>query len=188
LGSATLDLTLVPTRTGELPFSCGASRTYSSTNANITISVNAGPGIIEFSVPKTNVWENAGAAVVEVRRHDGTEGTVEVSFSTHDDTAIAGQDYVAASGTLSFAPGVASKRIVVPLIENAQSECNRKLSLSLTNATGGAFLYSTTNLSLGILDDELVASGSLEAVAVSTNGLDTGNGDTAFSSLSADGR
>ena len=187
-GFATLDLTLVPVRTGELPFSCSASRTYSSTDGNISIPVIGGSGIIEFSVPKTNVWENAEAAVVEVRRHDGAEGAVEVSFSTHDDTAIAGQDYVAASGTLRFEPGETSKTIVVPLINNAQNECNRKFSLSLTQATDGAFLYGATNLSLVILDDDLAASGSLEPVAVSTNGLDTGNGDTAFSSLSADGR
>src|SRR5437867_3984183 len=94
LGFAILDLSLIATHTGELPFAYSARKNVRDTNyGSISISVSGGPGIIEFSGPQTNFWENAGAAVLEVLRHDGAEGTVQVSFSTHDGNALAGIDY-----------------------------------------------------------------------------------------------
>jgi Tol biopolymer transport system component len=155
---------------------------------SVLIPVSGGPGIIEFSVPHTNFWEDAGTAVVEVLRHDGAEGTVEVSYSTRDGDAVAGLDYTATRGTLTFGPGETSKTVMVSLLDNPRGECNRQLSLSLSNARGGAFLYGATNVAVFILEDELASSGSLQAVAVPANGFETGSKDTAFSGVSADGR
>jgi len=140
LGFARLNLSLVPAHTGELPFSASARKTDRDTNyVSVLIPVSGGPGIIEFSVPHTNFWEDAGTAVVEVLRHDGAEGTVEVSYSTRDGDAVAGRDYTATRGTLTFGPGETSKTVMVSLLNNPRGECNRQLSLSLSNARGGAF-------------------------------------------------
>ena len=66
---------------------------------------------------------------------------IEVSFSyaTADDTATAGSDYAAASGTLMFAPGEVSQTIRVAILDDALHEADEEtfsLALSeLRNAT-----------------------------------------------------
>jgi len=197
-GTARLTLNLIPSQSGKLVFvSSVAGSTIqpddwaTSTNDSVVAEflVASGPGLIEFATASTNVWENSGIAVVEVRRHDGAEGTVEVSFSTQDGSAIAGRDYQATAGTLMFAPGENSKTIAVPIINNGQAECNREFSLRLSNAMGGAFLYGATNLTVSIVDDDLVPSGELKAASVATNGLNTGTGTgSGYPSISADGQ
>jgi len=191
--SARLTVTLIPKRAGNLSFYSSASSgvaDFVETNdsALAAFDVQPGPGVIEFAVSATNLWENAGNAAVEIQRHDGAEGTIGVSFSTHDGTAVHGLDYMAAGGALTFAPGETFKTVAVPILNRPGSQCNREFTISLTNASGGAFLYGTTNLTIVILDKDLAASGSLEAVAVPPNGLNTGNGSTAFSSMTPDGR
>src|SRR5215213_9965519 len=48
------------------------------------------------------------------RAHGGE--AVQVDFSTEDASARAGADYMAASGTLTFAPGETAKTVAVPVI------------------------------------------------------------------------
>ena len=54
---------------------------------------------------------------------------VTVDFSTSDGTALAGQDYVATSGTLIFQPGETSKIVEVPVIGNTIPEGNKNFFL-----------------------------------------------------------
>ena len=46
-------------------------------------------------------------------------GVVSLIYTTQDGTALAGSDYVAASGTLNFAPGETAKTVKVQLINDA---------------------------------------------------------------------
>jgi Tol biopolymer transport system component len=187
--SASMTIGLIPKRTGELYFSSGGTSLafpFGSTNASI--QVVAGAGLIGFASAEIKIRENARVASMEVRRREGTDGRVEVIFTTEDGTAISGQDFEATSGRLTFAPGESSKTISVPILDNAQTECNRQLSLRLTSVTRGAFLFGITNASIFISDDELTASGSLDLVSWSTNRLESGSGESALPGLSADGR
>ena len=64
---------------------------------------------------------------------------IEVSFSyaTADDTATAGSDYAAASGTLMFAPGEVSQTIRVAILDDALHEADEEtFALSLSAPTG----------------------------------------------------
>jgi len=66
--------------------------------------------------------------------------TITVNFATQDGTAVAGADYLAASGTLTFAPGVTTRDAVVPIIGDTVSEPNKTYLVNLsspTNATIG---------------------------------------------------
>ena len=47
---------------------------------------------------------------------------VTVDYATVDDTATAGADYTAASGTLTFAPGQISKTVNVTVLDDAHDE------------------------------------------------------------------
>ncbi|HYD13548.1 MAG TPA: Calx-beta domain-containing protein, partial [Allosphingosinicella sp.] len=65
-------------------------------------------------------------------------GTTTVDFATADGSAVAGQDYLALSGQLSFAAGETSKTILVPVIGDDISEANETLTVTLSNPVGTA--------------------------------------------------
>ena len=59
--------------------------------------------------------------------------TVTVAYATADDTATAGVDYTAASGTLSFAAGDTTKTVSVGILDDAHDEGSETLTLTLSN-------------------------------------------------------
>src|SRR6185503_1533191 len=59
---------------------------------------------------------------------------VTVNFATANDTAIAGTDYVATSGQVTFAPGETQKSVVVSIIGDTVDETAETLFLDLSNA------------------------------------------------------
>ena len=93
-----------------------------------------------------------GAAIDDVSQAEGSSGvlpmtftvslsqpspeTVTVSYATADGTAtIAGGDYVAASGFVTFAPGETSKPIVVSIVGDTTPESDETFFVDLTGAT-----------------------------------------------------
>jgi len=50
---------------------------------------------------------------------------VTLNFATSNDTAIAGIDYVATSGQLTFAPGETQKSIAIPVINCSARRLDR---------------------------------------------------------------
>src|SRR6185436_16289626 len=63
-------------------------------------------------------------------------GTVTVAYSTRDDSALAGSDYVATSGTLTFAPGEVTKQITVLVNGDTVAEDVEVFFVDLTSASG----------------------------------------------------
>ena len=63
--------------------------------------------------------------------------TVTVNYETADGTARAGQDYVAAEGTLVFAPGETEKTVVVTVIDDSVEDSGETFTLLLSDASGG---------------------------------------------------
>ena len=61
---------------------------------------------------------------------------VTVAYATADGTAVAGEDYTATSGTLTFAAGETSKTVSVPVLDDAIDEGSETLTLTLSNARG----------------------------------------------------
>lgn len=62
--------------------------------------------------------------------------TVTVDYATADVTATAGDDYTAASGTLTFDPGDTTKTIAVPITDDTVEDDGETLTLTLSNASG----------------------------------------------------
>lgn len=62
---------------------------------------------------------------------------VTVNYATADGTALAGSDYTAASGTLTFAPGVTSLTVLVATIDNALGEPTETFTVTLSDPVGG---------------------------------------------------
>jgi len=80
-------------------------------------------------------------------------GLVGVQFATSNGTAQAGQDYTAATGTLTFNPGETSKTVTVPVSGDTTIEPDETFTVTLSNPTGGAALGRTQGLGK-IADDE----------------------------------
>ncbi|NJD05914.1 MAG: HYR domain-containing protein [Methylococcaceae bacterium] len=65
-------------------------------------------------------------------------GTVTVDWATADSSALAGTDYSAAAGTLSFAPGQTSQTVTVNAIGDTILEANETFTVNLSGAAGAA--------------------------------------------------
>jgi hypothetical protein len=74
-----------------------------------------------------------------------------VNWSTSDGTAAAGSDYTAASGMVTFNPGVTSQPIVVTLTPDTIDEVNETFNINLSNAVNGLI---TDNLGVGTITDD----------------------------------
>ncbi|MDE2732240.1 MAG: hypothetical protein OXI38_12685, partial [Bacteroidota bacterium] len=90
-----------------------------------------------LAVADAHVYEMPDAQLkFEVTLGRAVSGTVMVDYATSDGTAVAGQDYIAVSGTLTFAPGERLKSISVTVLDDVIDEGEETLVLLLANATG----------------------------------------------------
>jgi large repetitive protein len=93
------------------------------------------------------------AAAVVVSLDAPSNKTVTVGYGTQDGTATAaGRDYVATSGTLTFAPGQTSKTISVPVIGDRIAEPDETFSVKLHGAKNATIANGQGVVT--ILDDE----------------------------------
>ncbi len=60
---------------------------------------------------------------------EASKETITVNYATSDNTAIAGEDYIATSGSLEFAPGETEKAIIVEVIGDTNVEKTKSLPL-----------------------------------------------------------
>ena len=104
-------------------------------SAGVAATVLGPPGL---AVADARVREAAGATMdFSVTMSRASFATVTVDYATADGTAIAGADYAAASGTLSFAPGETEKTVSVPVLDDAVDDDGETFTLALGNPAGG---------------------------------------------------
>ncbi|AQT80722.1 hypothetical protein B1R94_17820 [Mycolicibacterium litorale] len=81
---------------------------------------------------------------------------VTLSYTTSNGTAAAGQDYVASSGTITFAPGVVSQVVNVGVLGDTTVEPAETFTVTLSNPTGATIADGTA---IGtITDDDTVVT------------------------------
>ena len=96
-------------------------------------------GPVALEVADARVREAADAVLeFEVSLSRTAGGPVGVDYATADGTAKAGEDFTAASGTLTFAAGETTKTVSVAVLDDAHDEGEETMKLLLSNATGGA--------------------------------------------------
>ena len=91
-----------------------------------------------LAVGPTNTHEAAGATLdFEVTLTPASDSIVTVDYATRDGTAtVADADYVATSGTLTFAAGETSHIVPVEVLPDAHDEDVETVWLVLSNAQG----------------------------------------------------
>lgn len=93
---------------------------------------------LQFSQATYSVGKTAGSATITVNRVGNSTGTVTVDYATSDGTAKSGEDYTAATGTLTWQPGdTAPKPFVVSVKNNVANTASRTVNLTLKNPIGG---------------------------------------------------
>lgn len=120
-----------------------------------TDSLATSAGQIGFIGTTASVAESAGSAVIRVQRTGGYMGAVSIQYATSDGTATAGGDYTATSGTLTWAAGDTTERtITVSITNDAQTESNEALAVTLSNPSGGASIEGSATLNVTITNDD----------------------------------
>ena len=144
----------------------------SAVNATLTDSVGVGTIINDDNAP--------GIAISNASLTEGNSGTtfmtftvslnststqvVTVDYNTSGITATSGIDFTAVSGTLSFAAGVTSQIINVPIIGDLFNEPNETFAVNLINPING---YIISSLGTGtITNDDPVPSMSINDVSI----------------------
>lgn len=146
-GDETIVLRLTNPSTG---FAIGSPSTVT-----MTIEDDDEGGIVEFIEP-VRVFDEGeqGNTSVLLARTGGVASGVTVQYTTTDITAVAGQDYVAQSGTLTFAAGQLEAVITIELIDDAVAEAGEGFGLVLSNPAGGAALGTQASMIVGIVDND----------------------------------
>lgn len=164
-----------PRVTGPLSFTVGMfnatppAQIYANNPATVTIN-DADPG---FAFTNANFYtvKSGTNVLISVVRSNANTGTVTVNFATSDNTAVAGVDYVATNGLLTFSNGIALQNFTVPIINNRLVEGDRNFYVYLANPSPPAQLVLPNVASVTITDNLSGLSFSAPAYTVNENGV-----------------
>ncbi|MGE3659547.1 MAG: Calx-beta domain-containing protein, partial [Mycolicibacterium sp.] len=114
-----------------------------------TLIANAGPAVPQLpsiSIGDMSVVEGNGAHshfmfVATLSKASTTP--VTVNYATSNGTAVAGSDFVASAGTLTFAPGVTSQMVHVDIIGDSVVEGNETFTVTLSSPSGATISKAT---------------------------------------------
>ena len=93
------------------------------------------PSIIVFDVVMSEGNSGSRFAQFTVALSNPTIREVTVQYATADGTATAGVDYDSASGVVTFAPGMSSNLITVPIHPDTFNEPNETFFVNISNAS-----------------------------------------------------
>jgi RHS repeat-associated protein len=85
--------------------------------------------------------------------------TITVDYNTANGTAQSGLDYTSTTGTLTFAPGVTSQTINVPILNDFVNEFDETFTLTLSNPVNA--IFGTTSTVTTTITDTLLSSVSI---------------------------
>ena len=91
--------------------------------------------VVSLSVADATAKEDAGSLAFTVLLSAASRDPVTVAYATSDGTALAGSDYTAANGTLTFQPGQTGTTVTVTLLDDAHDEGKETFTLTLSNPT-----------------------------------------------------
>jgi Ca2+-binding RTX toxin-like protein len=112
-----------------------------------------------LAVSGGTIDERDGVATFVVSLDARSTAPVSVNWATRNGTALAGSDYEAATGSLTFAPGQTVKTVDVVVRDDPTDEVSQSFSLVLSGASGGSLVTSSATMT--ILDNDPVPAAKL---------------------------
>lgn len=113
----------------------GATRTWYLDEVALYGTAPVRPLSVGFGATAVSVTEGR-SAFVSVRLNRIAEAPVTVRYTTADGSARANRNYLPASGTLTFAPGVREQRFGVSTLGDGKWTGNQTILLRLSDASG----------------------------------------------------
>jgi hypothetical protein len=99
-----------------------------------SVAVN---GDVTMSASVYTVAESAGTVTITLRRTGGTSGPLSVSYFTVAETALAGKQFTAQTGTVTWANGdAAAKSFSIHILDTTPTTSTKYFAVRMTPATG----------------------------------------------------
>lgn len=117
------------------------------------------PGTLAIASAQYTVVEGTPTVGVTFTRSGGSDGTVTIDYTTVNASAIAGQDYTAQNGTVTFLQGETSKTVNIAIANDALGEGTESFNVAADRVTGGAGLGAPRTATIRIIDDEAPSPG-----------------------------
>jgi hypothetical protein len=205
-GATTATVTIDPTadkivernETVALSLASGTGYVIGGTPAVIGTIVNDDSPTINLSADRTVVEGTTSPQTVSytLTLSDASTKTITVQYATANGTAAAGLDYTSVTGTLTFNPGVTSRVINIPILNDSINEADETFTLTLSSPTnvnlGTATTVTTitdtltasvtTTLAANVENLTLTGTSAINGTGNTGNNILTGN--TASNSLS----
>ena len=112
----------------------------------------------DIDVAPASASEDDSDVAFVVTLSEAASGPVTVDVTTSDQSALAGGDYAAVNTTVTFNPGVLEQTVLVPIIDDGESESAETFQLLLSNPSGAAL--RTLGAQGTIQDNESSACGA----------------------------
>ena len=123
--------------------------------ATLTITDNDIPSISIASATYTIPENDPSAITIYVNLSEAGFSTITVNYATSDGTAIAGTDYTASSGTLTYNIGETQRTITnLPVINDSIAECVGETVIFTLSNPSNATLGSPSTSTITIQDDD----------------------------------
>jgi uncharacterized repeat protein (TIGR01451 family) len=132
--------------------------------------------LVSFSDASYTVGEGDGSATITVTLNAAPAVTATVGYATSDGTATTPGDYMHASGTLTFTPGVTEQTFAVTINDDAIDELDETVSLALSGAVN-TVVGGANPAMLTIVDDDTAGVTIVESGG-STDVVEGGAGDS----------
>jgi Calx-beta domain len=133
---------------------------FGSVRYNSNVSVVPRVSVSDGTVLKGNAGSSDGVVTFSVSLPSSIP--VSAQYGTFNNSALAGTDYIATSGTVTFQPGSTSTNITVPIIGDRLARGNKFFQVKLTSAVGAPIGDGEGNLK--ILDPNI----SMNVLAMSS--------------------
>ena len=121
----------------------GLEPLLSFTDQAVTNNLPSPTPVVGLSAATYSVKESDGNLAVTVNRTGGTQAFT-VNYATSDSSAIAGKNYVAGTGTLSFAAGETSKTINIKINNDGLKVKDNTFNLTLSNPDGASLATASS--------------------------------------------
>jgi len=163
--------------------SSDSSTTSTSSSVSPTSASSSATPLVALTASSYSVAPSS-TAVVAIYRSGNAAGAATVSYTTLNDSAIAGTDYTATSGSVSWSDGESGvKSISVPVTSHA---AGKQFTVALTNVEGQASFGSPAAATVAVA----LTVGSSSSSGATTSGATTsasGSSSSSGATTSANG-
>jgi hypothetical protein len=120
--------------------------------SHLLVQYEPSPGVLSFQQSSYSIWQTAGMVLnIPVSRLSGLEGAVSVGYAVTGGTAQAGVHYSATTGTLAWANGESTNKVIgIPILVAPGATLPASFNVSLINFNGaspGAITTTTVHIS-----------------------------------------